>query len=153
MLERIYEYLKTKYSNYGNICFEDRYSYARREDLHTLKISNDIAVIEWYVFSDEPTEIHIAENVEFKDTAFSKGKKFYSHNFDILDYNEQKVDYLMGFVFGDTIPTFIKTEIKPIVNVKNPEIKQKNLFNTAVFKSQVAIQTAVPGKSKLKKLF
>ena len=152
MLERIYEYLKKKYSNYGNICFEDRYSYARREDLHTLKLTNDLAVIEWYIFSDEPTEIFIAEHVEFKNTTISKGRKYYSHNFDVLEYNEEKVDLLMNFVFGDTIPTFIKTEIKPIVNVKTPETKQKSLFSTAVFKSQVAIQTAIPNGKK-KKLF
>lgn len=153
MLERIYEYLKKKYSNYGNIYFEDRYSYRRCEDLHTLKLENDDATIEWYVYSDTPTEIFIAESIEFKKVPDSGGKKFYSNRFEILECTEDKIDELIRLAFGDTVPLFIKTEIKPIVNVKKPEIKQKNLFNTAVLKPPAALQTAIPGKSKLKKLF
>lgn len=152
MLERIYEYLKNKYSNYGNIYFEDRYSYRRGEDIHTLKLDNDEANIEWHILSDVPTEIFVVEGVEFKKQKENGGKKFYSNMIDSLEYNEEKIDWLMNFVFGNTIPTFIKTEIKPIVNVKTPETKQKSLFSTAVLKSQVAIQTAVPNGKK-KKLF
>lgn len=146
----LFDYIISKYSLYGNISRGTRFSYRRNEELSTVTMDNDFVRIEWYQFQ-ENGEIMISENVEYKTAEVGVGK-YVCKNYPSFDYTENNIDDLMNLIFKDRKPTFIKNEIKATVNVKTPEKKQKSLFNTAVLKSQVVIQTAVPNGKK-KKLF